>query len=202
MVRRQLVCELPVMSGPAQATGAPPGPVCPVCGQAATKRCSRCKSQWYCCVEHQRGHWRVHRVHCDDAVKADGYTMHKVEFDRIVKKYGLDSDSRSGEIAEYLTTAGRDAETNSQPPPQEGGPSTQTHDQQRETTAEDAADSTTPAGGQPRQVSPEDFAGRFGMTVEEAAVFLGWIKVGVQFKEQAIDAAQRSGFGKTTPATK
>lgn len=45
-------------------------------------------------------------------------------------------------------------------------------------------------------ITPPDFASKFDMTVEEAVVFLEWIKVGVQFKEQNIDTARQAGFGK------
>ena len=39
-----------------------------------------------------------------------------------------------------------------------------------------------------------EFAEKFGMDVQEAVVFLEWIKVGVDFKVQAIDTAKKSGF--------
>ena len=45
-------------------------------------------------------------------------------------------------------------------------------------------------------VSAPEFAGKFGLKVEEAVVFLEWIKVGVKFKETAIDTAKQSGFSK------
>ena len=44
-------------------------------------------------------------------------------------------------------------------------------------------------------VSAQEFAERFGMDVEEAVVFLEWVKVGVKFKEQAVDVAKKNGFG-------
>ena len=44
-------------------------------------------------------------------------------------------------------------------------------------------------------VSPAEFAEKFGMKMEEAVVFLEWIKVGIKFKEESIDAAEKSGFG-------
>jgi hypothetical protein len=47
-------------------------------------------------------------------------------------------------------------------------------------------------------VSAQDFADRFGMDVQEAVVFLEWVKVGVKFKEQSIDAAKKAGFGTGT----
>jgi hypothetical protein len=39
------------------------------------------------------------------------------------------------------------------------------------------------------------FAERFGMDMEEAVVFLEWVKVGVKFKEDTVDIANKSGFG-------
>ena len=44
-------------------------------------------------------------------------------------------------------------------------------------------------------VTAPKFAEKFGMDVEEAVVFLEWIKLGVRFKEQAVDVAKKSGFG-------
>ena len=43
-------------------------------------------------------------------------------------------------------------------------------------------------------VKAGEFAEKFGMDVQEAVVFLEWIKVGVDFKVQAIDTAKKSGF--------
>jgi len=43
-------------------------------------------------------------------------------------------------------------------------------------------------------VNAGEFAEKFGMDVQEAVVFLEWIKVGVDFKVQAIDTAKKSGF--------
>jgi hypothetical protein len=45
------------------------------------------------------------------------------------------------------------------------------------------------------KVTAPDFAKTFGMDVEEAVVFLEWIKTGVKFKEHAIDTARKAGFG-------
>ena len=45
-------------------------------------------------------------------------------------------------------------------------------------------------------VSAGDFAEKFGMDVQEAVVFLEWIKVGIKFKTEAVDAAKKSGFSK------
>eukprot|EP00534_Pseudo-nitzschia_fraudulenta_P003054 CAMPEP_0201127420 /NCGR_PEP_ID=MMETSP0850-20130426/30273_1 /ASSEMBLY_ACC=CAM_ASM_000622 /TAXON_ID=183588 /ORGANISM="Pseudo-nitzschia fraudulenta, Strain WWA7" /LENGTH=97 /DNA_ID=CAMNT_0047396275 /DNA_START=119 /DNA_END=412 /DNA_ORIENTATION=+ len=43
-------------------------------------------------------------------------------------------------------------------------------------------------------VKAGDFANKFGMDVQEAVVFLEWIKVGIEFKKKAIDTAEQSGF--------
>jgi hypothetical protein len=44
-------------------------------------------------------------------------------------------------------------------------------------------------------VTAQQFAEKFAMDVQEAVVFLEWVKVGVTFKEQSIDTAKRAGFG-------
>lgn len=38
------------------------------------------------------------------------------------------------------------------------------------------------------------FAEKFGTTQEEAVVFLEWIKVGVNFREQNLDVAKKNNF--------
>lgn len=130
---------------------------CVVCQKEATKKCSRCKSTWYCSVEHQKQDWKRHKkLVCNDTFQADQHTLHKMEFDRIIKSYGLDRDDKASEIAELLT----------------------------QSTADDDTAVSAPA-----------FATKFGMKLEEAVVFLEWIKVGVRFKEQSIDTAKKSGFG-------
>ena len=79
---------------------------CALCGAPATKRCSRCKITWYCSVEHQKQDWKRHKkATCNDAYQADQHTLHKKEFDRIIKAYGLDTEAKSTEIAEFLTGA-------------------------------------------------------------------------------------------------
>ena len=134
---------------------------CNVCGKEATKFCSKCKLIYYCCVEHQRSDWKNHKKTCltpaerQDQWQADQHTMHKAEFDRIIKKYKLDTEEKSTEIATYLT------DNNSSS----------------------------------NKITAPDFANKFGTSVEEAVVFLEWIKVGVTFKEQSIDAAKKAGFG-------
>ncbi|CAJ1942406.1 unnamed protein product [Cylindrotheca closterium] len=47
-------------------------------------------------------------------------------------------------------------------------------------------------------VSAPAFAEKFGMQVEEAVVFLEWIKVGIKFKEEAIDTAKKAGLSKSS----
>ena len=44
-------------------------------------------------------------------------------------------------------------------------------------------------------ISAPSFAKMFGMSTEEAVVFLEWIKVGVKFKEETLDTAKQAGFG-------
>ncbi|XP_070559668.1 zinc finger MYND domain-containing protein 10-like [Ptychodera flava] len=39
-------------------------PKCGVCGQPATKRCSRCQNEWYCRRECQVKHWPKHKAAC------------------------------------------------------------------------------------------------------------------------------------------
>mmetsp|Transcript_23192 Transcript_23192/g.32392 ORF Transcript_23192/g.32392 Transcript_23192/m.32392 type:complete len:138 (-) Transcript_23192:1250-1663(-) len=124
---------------------------CSLCGQEATKKCSRCKMAWYCSVEHQKQHWKYHKKACNDAFQADQYALHKREFDRIIQKYGLDSEQKSEDISTFLTK-------------------------------------------DPKGVNAPEFAEKFGMMLEEAVVFLEWIKVGVKFKEESIDTAKQAGF--------
>jgi len=131
---------------------------CDVCGKPATLRCSRCQSTWYCTKDCQVAAWPNHKkTVCNDSYKANQLTLHKQEFDRIIKHYKLDTDEKSEEIATFLTKSG---------------------------------DSSN--------VSASSFAEKFGTTNEEAVVFLEWIKVGVQFKEQSIDTAKQAGFGGTS----
>ena len=77
---------------------------CAICQAPASKRCGRCKAVWYCDAAHQRQDWPTHKAICNDAVQADQYTLHKQEFDRIVKAYQLDSAENSEAIATFLTS--------------------------------------------------------------------------------------------------
>jgi hypothetical protein len=43
----------------------------PSCAAEATSWCTVCKTVYYCGVEHQRGHWKAHKVECRDS-KATG----------------------------------------------------------------------------------------------------------------------------------
>ncbi|XP_026581183.1 zinc finger MYND domain-containing protein 10 [Pseudonaja textilis] len=50
----------------------PDKPKCAVCGCEATKRCSRCRNEWYCKRECQVQHWQKHKKACNliaDTVK-------------------------------------------------------------------------------------------------------------------------------------
>lgn len=80
------------------------------------------------------------------------YELHKKAFDAVIRKYNLQTDEKSTEIAELLTS-GADL------------------------------------------VTAPQFSEKFGMDVEEAVVFLEWIKTGVKFKEQSVDTAKKAGFG-------
>ena len=44
-------------------------------------------------------------------------------------------------------------------------------------------------------VSAAEFAEKFDMEIQDAVVFLEWIKTGIKFKEQSIDTAKKAGFG-------
>ncbi|VDP84334.1 unnamed protein product [Echinostoma caproni] len=47
---------------------------CVVCGEPTVKRCSRCRTEWYCRRECQVKHWSKHKKACDlmvDAIKAE-----------------------------------------------------------------------------------------------------------------------------------
>ncbi|XP_062503160.1 zinc finger MYND domain-containing protein 10-like isoform X2 [Corticium candelabrum] len=40
-------------------------PKCALCGQEASKRCSRCQNEWYCGRECQVKHWTKHKIACN-----------------------------------------------------------------------------------------------------------------------------------------
>ncbi|CAF3421211.1 unnamed protein product [Rotaria sp. Silwood1] len=44
-------------------------PKCAICGEQATKRCSRCQREWYCRRECQVKHWPKHKTMCDMIVE-------------------------------------------------------------------------------------------------------------------------------------
>ncbi|CAH8575489.1 unnamed protein product [Schistosoma turkestanicum] len=51
-----------------------PAPRCPTCGEIASKRCSRCRQEWYCGRECQVRHWPKHKKACDlltEAITSD-----------------------------------------------------------------------------------------------------------------------------------
>ncbi|XP_068701854.1 zinc finger MYND domain-containing protein 10-like [Montipora foliosa] len=45
-------------------------PKCATCGQSATKRCSRCQTEWYCSRECQVKHWSKHKPACNLVVES------------------------------------------------------------------------------------------------------------------------------------
>ncbi|KAE8611887.1 hypothetical protein XENTR_v10012631 [Xenopus tropicalis] len=58
----------------------PEKPKCGSCGSEATKRCSRCQSEWYCKRECQVKHWQKHKKACDmvsEAMKKMQEEIHK-----------------------------------------------------------------------------------------------------------------------------
>lgn len=63
---------------------------------------------YYCSVDHQKQHWKFHKTSCKDTFQADQYTLHKQEFDRIIAKYKLNTEEKSEEIAEFLTSKDSD----------------------------------------------------------------------------------------------
>nr|XP_020030006.1 zinc finger MYND domain-containing protein 10 isoform X2 [Castor canadensis] len=50
---------------------APERPRCAYCSAEASKRCSRCQSEWYCCRECQVKHWEKHKKACVLAAQGD-----------------------------------------------------------------------------------------------------------------------------------
>ena len=64
--------------------------------------------------------------------------------------------------------------------------------------AEEIADLLTKSSTGEGGVSAPAFAERFGMSLEEAVVFLEWIQVGVKFKEETLDVAKKSGLAGST----
>ncbi|XP_036189357.1 zinc finger MYND domain-containing protein 10 isoform X2 [Myotis myotis] len=76
-----LLCGAPPTTRPARPPDAPPRwaetyrldvleavsperPRCAYCSAEASKRCSRCQNEWYCCRECQVKHWEKHRKAC------------------------------------------------------------------------------------------------------------------------------------------
>lgn len=45
-------------------------PKCAKCGEIATQRCSKCKSEWYCSRECQLQRWKDHKAMCKLASEA------------------------------------------------------------------------------------------------------------------------------------
>ena len=44
----------------------------PSCAAEGTKRCTACKAVCYCSQDHQRSHWKVHKVECSDGKRKGG----------------------------------------------------------------------------------------------------------------------------------
>lgn len=79
-----LRCQLPKLNqfypfNPDESTETPksvgyvesmPPKLCAVCGQRGPQSCSRCKSINYCSREHQRSHWKYHKLHCGTEASA------------------------------------------------------------------------------------------------------------------------------------
>lgn len=38
--------------------------ICVVCNITCKKKCERCKTAYYCCIEHQRENWPYHKTVC------------------------------------------------------------------------------------------------------------------------------------------
>ena len=38
--------------------------LCFICQKPSDKYCSACKKAYYCCVEHQKEHWKQHKLEC------------------------------------------------------------------------------------------------------------------------------------------
>ena len=83
---------------------------CEVCSEPASKRCQQCKTVWYCSRDHQVSDWKSHKARCKaiaaDIAAADSHTIHKREFDRIRKQYGLDKPDKAEQISELLANTG------------------------------------------------------------------------------------------------
>lgn len=61
-------------------------PKCAECGADATKRCSKCKSEWYCTRECQVKHWKAHKEMCAILAKGLGEAKEKKENKEVKKK--------------------------------------------------------------------------------------------------------------------
>ena len=57
-------------SGVAVNGGAGSRRLCPVCGKPGTKVCAGCSKVAYCSKEHQREHWKEHKLVCAQKVTA------------------------------------------------------------------------------------------------------------------------------------
>jgi len=74
--------------------------LCSVCGEQGGKKCSRCKSIFYCSVEHQRQHWREHKKLCGVARQRSPLTM---SLEKDAKRFGLRPVLKLGSLLEVFS---------------------------------------------------------------------------------------------------
>jgi len=41
------------------------------CPNPGKYRCSKCKKSFYCCQDHQKYHWKIHKIHCKNMTKGN-----------------------------------------------------------------------------------------------------------------------------------
>mmetsp|Transcript_37145 Transcript_37145/g.72954 ORF Transcript_37145/g.72954 Transcript_37145/m.72954 type:complete len:309 (-) Transcript_37145:206-1132(-) len=74
--------------------------VCAVCGAAGAKKCSRCKSTFYCSVEHQKTHWKEHKKLCAQR-RQPSPLQQRLEAD--AKRFGLRPVLKVGSLLECFS---------------------------------------------------------------------------------------------------
>ena len=65
------------------------------CPNFANKRCSRCKSVYYCSVEHQKEHWVNHKSLCIIPITASSSSSKKIESVNSSSSDSVDKSSES-----------------------------------------------------------------------------------------------------------